>query len=94
MGEQLLVALDAERFLVAEDVPVTGQVERAVEACQDRALRGHRLQRAPVCRPDTRRKGDRQDSGDHSIKYKQLYACWIKSFWILYQSTRKLETMN
>jgi len=31
VGEQRLVALDAERFLIAQDVAVTGQVEVAVE---------------------------------------------------------------
>ena len=51
VGEQRLVALDAERFLVAQDVAVAGQVQVAVEAREHRRVRLHRALHAPPSRP-------------------------------------------
>jgi len=41
VGEERLVALDAERLLVAQDVSVAGQVEVAVEAGEHGRVRLH-----------------------------------------------------
>ena len=34
VGEQIFVALDTERLVIAQDVAMSGQIQRTVEACQ------------------------------------------------------------
>lgn len=37
IGEQLFVAFDAERLLIAQNVPIAGQIQRTVETSEDSA---------------------------------------------------------
>lgn len=48
VGEQRLVALDAERLLVAKDVAVSGQVQVTVETREDGRVRLHDVTRSPA----------------------------------------------